>query len=350
MERLAYSLWNYTSMTSLLLDNNKIGDSGAKILASCVASMNLSHLNVGFNDIGAEGVIALLQASLMPIESSSMSVLNLSGSVFNTDVARLLADLLVRNKTLTELYLDRTNIGSAGERHIAAGIASNRLCGLVSFTGFDLGEVLITLGSPAELAIMPNKKALRYLAEMWRAHEAKEISGNSSHCSTSAEDDDQITRNLPAISKGRSSLQIAAEQLQMSSFSSVSLLSIGNELFSIDESNISRTVCPHTIENAIPAEISTIRSLLKKYGPALREISLLPFLPADMWLLHQYYFSPTPSVDQARKSLDGSTSDSDEESPAIVRKSRSTWVEQPKKRHGNKRNMARIAGYPRLKV
>ena len=359
MESLSYALWNYTSMNVLLIDNNKLGDIGAKLLASCLASMNLTHLNVAFNDIGPEGVTSLLHACLMPINSSSMSILNISGSTLNTDVARLLADLIARNKTLAELYLDRANIGSAGERYIATGIASNRRSGLVSFTGFDLGEVLTTLGSPQILASMPNKKVLQHLQEMWRVHEIKEHemkeSGvTSSSCSTSADDDDSVFKKEDMLlsnnqrTRHKRPLQISPDRLQMFGYASVGLFNHGNEAFPVHQDSAQQSVNSSTYSSHGGVMLDQVPQAFGKYQQALQEIGYLPFIPADLWSLHQYYFSPSPGLDEAE--ADGSTSESDDESQSSPSTRRKKTSEQPKKRQSNKRTMARIAGYPRLKV
>ena len=360
MESLSYALWNYTSMSVLLIDNNKLGDVGAKLLASCLSSMNLTHLNVAFNDIGPEGVTSLLHACLMPINSSSMSILNISGSTLNTDVARLLADLIARNKTLAELYLDRANIGSAGERYIATGIATNRHCGLVSFTGFDLGEVLTTLGSPPAMASMPNKKVLQHLQEMWRAqeskeHEMKESGKLSSSCSTSAEDDDSVFKREDMLlsntqrTRHKRPLQISPDRMQMFGYAPVGLFNHGgNEVFASHQEPGHRSVNTSSYSPHAAVMLDQVPPAFNKYQHALQEIGYLPFVPADLWSLHQYYFSPSPGDDEA--DADGSTSESDTESQSSPSARRGGTSERPKKRQSNKRTMARIAGYPRLKV
>jgi Leucine-rich repeat (LRR) protein len=370
MESLSYALWNYTSLNVLLLDNNKIGDLGAKLLASCVSSMNLVHLNVAFNDIGSEGVAALLHACLLPVKSSCMSILNISGSTINTDVARLLADLICKNSTLNELSLDRANISSTGERYIAGGIASNRHSALVSFTGFDLGEVLTSLGSPPILAGMSNKKALAHLADMWRAHDSKEVHEvrDVSAVSSSTSVDEEYTLSAKdsgitaatllsakdvgahiATSQGQHEMKQVEETqagLQMYGSTAVSLLSISNELLAIDgppsSSSTSSGGGPHlkAVEHVAPS--------FHKYLHALHEISYLPFIAADLWSLHQFYFSPSPIIEHGENT---SPDDSDSDSAASPAPRRgSLTVERPKKRQSNVRTMARIAGYPRLKV
>ena len=345
-------------MSVLLLDNNKIGDQGALLLASCVSSMNLSHLNVGFNDIGANGIAALLQACLLPVNSTAMTILNISGSVINADVAKLLADLLVKNRTLNELYLDRTNIGSAGERLIAAGIASNRRCALTSFTGFDLGEVLVTLGSPPALATMANKHALRHLADMWRALEHGEVivapnydcptapttATTSTNCSSSVEGEEDPLRPGKIVLR-KPVLESAATPVSLRKLSE-DILESDKPPTSVQAPLLSSGTSPSS--PSPPANMSDIH----KYSAALQRIAFLPFLNADLWSLHQYYFSPVAALGGSPK-LDASgclSSDSEDDPIPCADSRRRSWAEQPKKKQGNRLTMARIAGYPRLKV
>jgi Leucine Rich repeat len=325
--------------------------------------MNLAHLNVGFNDIGPTGIISILKACLFPINSSSMTVLNISGSIINVEVARLLGDLLGQNCTLRELYLDRTNIGAMGERYIAAAIASNKRCGMVKLTGFDLGEVLTTLGSPVTLATMSNTKALVFLADMWRAHSdnGQHIdSGRTSSTSSSTVCDED------ALQSNRRSSAVQSEVHALST--DVKLLSMSHDLALLESRAFSRAVLPIDYSIKPPADMLSQSSHLtngtsmtsnteqkasadhlEKYVHALREITFLPFIAADLWSLHQYYFSPAP---RNQDTSDGSTSESEGESVSEDRPSRHRRVgsDRPKKKQGNKRTMARIAGYPRLKV
>jgi hypothetical protein len=154
----------YNSLRRLLLDNNKLGDVGAKSLALALPHMQIHELNIGFNDISTDGLLAIIGS----ISSTpSIRVIALSGNTIDNTVAKVLANLLMLNSQITALHVDRTNMTSEAERFIGAGIASNRSCNLRVLTGFELGKVLTLLGSPAQVGDMSNETALRYLGQMW---------------------------------------------------------------------------------------------------------------------------------------------------------------------------------------
>jgi Ran GTPase-activating protein (RanGAP) involved in mRNA processing and transport len=131
----------------LLLDNNRIGDAGAAAVADALPTMALAELNIGFNDVGADGLTRVVTFLVDRGKGSgSLETLTLSGNTVGGDVSRLIAHMLVHNTTLRHLYLDHTAIGPVGEKNIAAGIASSKCSGLRVLTGFDLGRALTTLG------------------------------------------------------------------------------------------------------------------------------------------------------------------------------------------------------------
>ena len=58
------SLWGYTQLRALHLDNNSIGDRGATHVAAVLPTLALEHLDLGFNQIGTVGVKALMKSLL----------------------------------------------------------------------------------------------------------------------------------------------------------------------------------------------------------------------------------------------------------------------------------------------
>lgn len=166
MSTFVDSLVGYHQLRRLLLDNNKLGDGGAKALARALPEMSLHVLNVGFNEIGSEGLSAVLAYLSTP--QSTLVSLTLSGNSIDNVVAKELANMLIGNLQLQELYIDRTNLTNIGERFIATGIASNKMCPIRILTGFELGNVLTQLGSPAAVAQMNNEQALKYLCQVWK--------------------------------------------------------------------------------------------------------------------------------------------------------------------------------------
>ena len=130
----------YSSMTRLLLDNNKLGDKGAKCLAGSLLKLNLVELNIGFNGIEPEGLIEIINAIYT---NPTIETLTLSGNNITNTVSKVIANMLLHNYNLRQLFLDHTNIGPVGEKYISAGIATNRRSGVRIFTGFQLGKVLV---------------------------------------------------------------------------------------------------------------------------------------------------------------------------------------------------------------
>ena len=95
-----------TSITSLDLDDNNIGDEGAQHLAR---NTSLTSLNLGDNNIrdgGAEHLAA----------NTSITSLSLDDNFIGDEGAQHLA----RNTTITSLNLGDNNIGDEGAQHLAA--------------------------------------------------------------------------------------------------------------------------------------------------------------------------------------------------------------------------------------
>jgi hypothetical protein len=161
----------YTALNRLLLDNNKMGLTGALLLSEVLPSLQLSELNIGFNEIEADGLISIVKSL---VHNSYLHSLALSGNAIDGEVSRLIAFMLVHNSALEKLYLDRTNMDSRSEKNIAAGLASSKSSALRTLTGFSLGPVLTSLGSPSVLETLSNDRVLRYLSQMWASQKEAE--------------------------------------------------------------------------------------------------------------------------------------------------------------------------------
>ena len=158
-------------MVRLLLDNNKLGDNGAKCLAGSLLKLNIIELNIGFNGIEPEGLIEIVNAIY---RNPTIESLTLSGNNITNTVAKVIANMLLHNYNLRQLFLDHANIGPVGEKYISAGIATNKRSGVRLLTGFHLGKVLVTLGSPPHLNDVSNDTALTHLSMMWAAQNSQE--------------------------------------------------------------------------------------------------------------------------------------------------------------------------------
>jgi hypothetical protein len=140
------------------------------LLSEILPSLNLTELNIGFNEIEADGLSCVVKSL---IANKTLESLTLSGNSIDVEVSRLIAYMLAHNTTLKELYLDRTNMDTRCEKNIAAGLASSKSCALRTLTGFSLGPVLTALGSPA-LESLSNDRVLKFLSEMWASQKEAE--------------------------------------------------------------------------------------------------------------------------------------------------------------------------------
>lgn len=147
-----------------------MGVKGAMLLSGILPSLNLTELNIGFNEIEADGLSCVVKSL---ISNRTLESLTLSGNYIDVDVSRLIAYMLAHNTALKELYLDRTSMDSRCEKNIAAGLASSKSCTLRTLTGFSLGPVLTALGSPA-LESLSNDRVLKFLSEMWASQKEAE--------------------------------------------------------------------------------------------------------------------------------------------------------------------------------
>ena len=162
MEGLCAAMAGYTSLKRMHIDNNMLGDKGALELAKVLPSTNIDDLNVGFNSILQEGLIAIIQS----ISTLSLRQLVLSGNSIDGDVALALAGYLKGvDSDLRELYLDSCGLGAPSWHILVTAIATNKFSALEVLAGIQLGETLIDSGggSPRQLDRMSNSAALRSL-------------------------------------------------------------------------------------------------------------------------------------------------------------------------------------------
>lgn len=105
---------------TLNLRFNKIGDVGAKALASCPATKGLKWVNLKMNRIGDEGALAL--ATMLQDKHCKMTLLNLRKQFPGlTDVAaKGFAEMFKTNSSLQQLRLRRNKIGDKGAVALAS--------------------------------------------------------------------------------------------------------------------------------------------------------------------------------------------------------------------------------------
>ena len=111
------------TLTELDLRFNNIGDAGAGALVEALAgNTTLTTLILWGNHIGDEGASALAAAL---DGNTTLTTLYLGDNNIGDDGARAIAKTLAGNTTLTELYLWRNYIGDAGVSALAAALAGN---------------------------------------------------------------------------------------------------------------------------------------------------------------------------------------------------------------------------------
>ncbi len=240
---LVMSLRDYDSLQRLSLDNNKIGD-GVRMLAHVVHTMSTEYLNLGFNEIPTEGMLEIIKSVNT---TNTLRTFTLSGNSVNVDVAKALANFILNSKSLHFLHLDHCCLSPLCEKHIASAVASNKHSVLKEFTGFDLGRVLLQLGSPPVFATLSNDATLKYLKECWEARKQQENTKKKTKLSS-------ITEGVESLSTSTSTEPTRSN---------------------------SGSVLPTSPSNIDPP-----------YLRIARDIASLPYNSAELWELHQYYFSP----------------------------------------------------------
>ena len=109
--------------TELWLYRNKLTSNGMPLLASSlINNTTLKSLDLSFNRIGDLGVCALADV-LLPAHHSSLRILYLSHAGVSDDGAKHLAELLKTNMTLAELWLSDNEIGDGGVQSLAQVLA-----------------------------------------------------------------------------------------------------------------------------------------------------------------------------------------------------------------------------------
>jgi len=104
---------NNNKLIALDLGENIICEEGAALLASGLKRSTTTHLNLGSNpSLGSHGFEAF--AILLQSPCSRLKSLSLNDTVINEETSINLANSLVSNNTLTDLYLDNTKITFRG--------------------------------------------------------------------------------------------------------------------------------------------------------------------------------------------------------------------------------------------
>lgn len=138
LDFLMNAIWGSHTLRELLLDNNVLGERGAEQVAAILPHLKtLEVLDLGFNSIKSNGMRTLMR---VVAEQHHLVSLSVSGNPIDTAAAKLVAYALAYNRSLKSISLVHCSIEHEGQRHIAAGIVSNRGIALRKLTGFSLGR------------------------------------------------------------------------------------------------------------------------------------------------------------------------------------------------------------------
>ena len=120
---LAEALETNTTLTDLILDNNKIGDEGAKAIAEALkTNTTLINLKLSTNIIGDEGAYALAEALKT---NTTLTDLILDNNKIGDEGAKAIAEALKTNTTLINLKLSTNIIGDEGANALAEALKTN---------------------------------------------------------------------------------------------------------------------------------------------------------------------------------------------------------------------------------
>jgi Ran GTPase-activating protein (RanGAP) involved in mRNA processing and transport len=137
IECLMNAIWGSKTLKELKLDNNKMQDRGAQLCSVVLGSISLEVLDISCNKISTVGIKALMKSLS---ENSSLKSLSLNGIPMDQNASKAVSYALAYNSSLESLSIYSCCIGYSGQRHIVAGVVSNRKAKLQSLTGFLLGR------------------------------------------------------------------------------------------------------------------------------------------------------------------------------------------------------------------
>ncbi|MFD3163103.1 ribonuclease inhibitor [Herpetosiphon sp. NSE202] len=125
VEALSQSLRNNPNVHGLWLKRNPLGLAGAQAIATLLENnQHLRTLDLVNTNLGMEGFGLIIQALIR--SNRSLERIYLSGNQLEPEAAELLVELLQHNSTLNELYLSVNQFGDRGAQILAEGLAVNQ--------------------------------------------------------------------------------------------------------------------------------------------------------------------------------------------------------------------------------
>ena len=154
---IAQSLRDNTSLSSLVLQSNFIGNEGADSLAQALrVNATISSLDLSRNSVGAKGANSLAQSLK---ENSSLSSLVLQSNFIGNEGADSLAQALRVNASISSLDLSRNSVGAKGANSLAQALKLN-----TSLSSLDLSYNL--LGAEGAKSLSQALRVNTYLSSL----------------------------------------------------------------------------------------------------------------------------------------------------------------------------------------
>eukprot|EP00751_Fragilariopsis_kerguelensis_P013414 CAMPEP_0170767472 /NCGR_PEP_ID=MMETSP0733-20121128/5773_1 /TAXON_ID=186038 /ORGANISM="Fragilariopsis kerguelensis, Strain L26-C5" /LENGTH=412 /DNA_ID=CAMNT_0011108625 /DNA_START=324 /DNA_END=1564 /DNA_ORIENTATION=- len=249
-------------------------------------------------------------------ENDSLQRLALCGIPMDQNASKAVSYALAYNQSLQRLNIDSCSVGYSGQRHIVAGIVSNQYTRLQVLTGFPLAPIIMTLGLPQLPEEWGNDRVLSFVIYVVTLEITKTVEP-----SKEIDKAKNLSRGPAPPSMVAASAKRAFGSL---SKSEESRIAFQNELQNqIDDNPI---IAPNTSilvrsqsgnnlqvpiwgeeqfnklkEVAVEAEtdLYSKKNLiwLRSHLQTLTEVGNLAFDDADLWQLHQYFFSSVYNVD-----------------------------------------------------
>lgn len=124
---IAAALRQMTSLTTIELANNNVGNPGAKVLASALEGSQVQTIGLNRNGIRNKGAKALAEA----LGASRVEMLRLSHNQIGDSGMKALSAALSKSRALRTLEIAHNQVGDSGIRELAAAIGTSGLSKLV---------------------------------------------------------------------------------------------------------------------------------------------------------------------------------------------------------------------------
>ncbi|KAG0196550.1 hypothetical protein BGX28_009996, partial [Mortierella sp. GBA30] len=135
---LSEALKTNSTLTTLHLKRNSIGDNGAVALSEALnTNSTVTTLNLSYNSIGDNGAVALSETLKT---NSTLTILDLRNNSIRDDGVVALSEALKTNSTLTTLDLRKNSIGDNG-----CNKAGSRLCGVYGNVFFQAKSTVVRM-------------------------------------------------------------------------------------------------------------------------------------------------------------------------------------------------------------